>query len=135
MNREEKKALNASVLRVTSEDPKWLGYWLNRYQCSEATTPDDVAARLGIGVPGLALLSLCKSPRPGNFSDDLRVACERTGAKVEVLAAILRQEQALSSWHNPGAVKTSGWLLAASDADDGDVDERSVEDPGNGDGA
>lgn len=135
MNHEEKNALNASVLRVTSEDPRWLGYWLNRYQRSEAATPDDVAARLGIGVAGLALLCLCKAPRPDNFSDDLRVACERTGAKEGVLVRILRQEQTLSSWRNPGAVSTSGWLLAASDADDGKVVERSRENSDNGDGA
>jgi hypothetical protein len=103
-----------SVLRLTGRDPQWLGYWLRRHRRTEGLTPGRLAARLGLSMEGLMLLSLCRSPRDHYFQEDLAVVCARTGADAAALAQVLRQEQGLARWagQSPPA---QGWLMAASD--------------------
>ena len=61
------------------------------------------------------LLSLCWTPRPDHFQEDLAVVCRQTGADQVALAALLRQEQGLARWAER-APAPQGWLMAASDA-------------------
>src|SRR5262245_18526178 len=118
MKPEERQSLNASVFRVTGNDPEWIGYWINRHQQSEGMASSDAAQHLGIDENALALLCLCKAPRQSHFEEDLAVVCKRTGANADVLARIIRQEQALVKWREGSSANTAGWLLAASDGDD-----------------
>jgi hypothetical protein len=119
MKPEDKQALNAAVLRVSAEDPTWVGYWIELFMKSEGIHADEITRQLGLSADAFALLCLCKTPPSDNFEEDLRFICKRTGAKDEVLARIIRQGQALSKWSaQTQADTTTGWLLAASDADD-----------------
>jgi hypothetical protein len=124
MKPEDKQALNAAVLRVSAGDPTWIGYWIELFLQREGIHADEISSQLGLSADALALLCLCKTPRTDNFEEDLRFICKRTGAKDEVLARIVRQGQALSKWSAQTQTDTTGWLLAASDADD-DVAEDS----------
>jgi len=117
MKPEDKQALNAAVFRATGEDPTWLGHWIDRFQQSEGIQTAEVASELGLGVEALVLLCLCKTPRADHFQDDLKVVCQRTGAKEDALARIVRQGQALSKWSGRASEASTGWLLAASDGD------------------
>jgi hypothetical protein len=92
-----------------------MGYWLRRHRQTEALTPSQLARRLEVGMEGLALLSLCRTPRDDHFHEDLAVICRRAGAKEAAVAHLLRQEQALAQWAQK-APPPQGWLMAASDA-------------------
>ncbi|HEX8199257.1 MAG TPA: hypothetical protein VF590_02130, partial [Isosphaeraceae bacterium] len=115
MTPEQKAGLRATVLRRTAEDPTWVGFWLARHGRSEGLLPDGLAAALGLSADSLTLLSLCRTPRPGHFAEDLRVICRRTGADEAALALVLRQQQALWQWERAGPTAEAGWLMAASD--------------------
>ena len=105
----------------------WLGFWINRYVESEGLNPLGVATELGITIDSLALFCLCRTPRPDNFQEDLTVVCERTGAKIDVAARIIRQEQAMMRWSDDGHTSAAGWMLAASDADESsEIDEEDA---------
>jgi hypothetical protein len=110
----DRKHLWQSALRQTGRDPAWVGFWLRRHRDSERLRPLPLARKLGIALEGLALLSLCRTPRADRFAEDLAVICRRTGADASVLAQILRQEQALARWTEQAPAR-EGWLLAASD--------------------
>jgi len=118
MTSDQLKALHAAVYRNTGQDPTWLGYWLKHFVESEELAWSDLAQELGISDEKLVLLCLCRTPRPEHFQEDLRVACERTGANEEPVARIVRQEQAMMRWRGNAAAAPTGWLLAASDRDD-----------------
>jgi hypothetical protein len=107
-----------SVLRQTGRDPAWVGYWLRRHRVHERIAPARLAARLGLDLQGLTLLSMCRTPREDHFRDDLEVICRRTGSDEMALAAVLRQEQALARW-GESPPRPGGWLMAASDAEEG----------------
>src|SRR5437667_7374730 len=115
MKPEDKASLHAAVFRQTAADPVWLGYWLARHQQTEQLQADQLAEKMGVPMDNLPLLCLCRTPRADHFREDLRVVCQRTGAREAVLAQVLRQEQALHQWTQTGAPKPSGWLMAASD--------------------
>lgn len=128
MTPEQLESLHAAVYRNTSQDPMWLGYWIKHYVDSEETAWPDVAQEMGISGDNLALLCLCRTPRPDHFQEDLRVVCERTGAREEVVARIIRQEQAMMHWREGTPSASTGWLLAASDREehsDADQDAES----------
>jgi len=112
---EEKDSLHAAVFRHTSADPTWLGYWLARHRQTEQLGPQQLAEKLQMPMPNLVLLSLCRTPRPDHFREDLEVVCRRTGAPESILAQILRQKQTLLDWSQGETPKTTGWLMAASD--------------------
>jgi hypothetical protein len=118
---EDQASLYAAVLRRTAEDPVWVGYWLARHLRSEGIGPEALAARLGLSIGQLALLCLCRTPRADHFAEDLRVVCGRAGAVEEVVARVLRQEQALTCW--AGAAGERGWLMAASERPGEDRDK------------
>jgi hypothetical protein len=119
MTPEDLESLQSSVFRISGHDPMWLGYWINRYVESEGLKPLNVATELGITVDSLSRFCLCRTPRPDNFQEDLTVVCERTGAKIDVAARIIRQEQAMMRWRDEGRSSgAAGWMLAASDADE-----------------
>ncbi len=122
MTPEDQASLYAAVLRWTAEDAVWVGHWLARHLRGEGIGPEELAARLGLSMEQLALLCLCRTPRADRFAEDLRVACARAGAAEDVVARVLRQEQALARW--AGAAGEQGWLMAAS--------ERPPEDPDKG---
>lgn len=124
MKPDDKQALNAAVLRVSGEDPIWLGYWLKFFTKNEGIPTEELAKQLDLSIDALVLLCLCRTPRAENFQDDLKFVCQRTGAKDEVLARIIRQGQALLKWNATVKADTTGWLLAASDSND-DVEEDS----------
>jgi len=129
MNPEELESLQSSVLRNSGHDPMWLGFWISSYAESEGLNPLNVATELGITIESLALFCLCRTPRPDNFQEDLTVVCERTGAKIDVAARIIRQEQAMMRWRDDGRKSAAaGWMLAASDADESSDPEIDEED-------
>jgi hypothetical protein len=115
MTPEQLETLHAAVYRNTGQDPMWLGYWVKHFLESEEMAQPDLATELGISSDNLALLCLCRTPRPDHFQEDLRVVCDRTGAREEVLARIIRQEQAMMHWRDTASPASGGWLLAASD--------------------
>jgi len=127
MTPEDLKSLQSSVFRISGHDPMWLGCWINGYLESEGLKPQGVAAELGITIDSLALFCLCRTPRPDSFQEDLKVVCERTGAKLDVAARIIRQEQAMSRWRDVGRTGGAGWMLAASDADESSESENDEE--------
>jgi hypothetical protein len=118
MTPEQQESLHAAVYRNTGQDPMWLGYWLNRYAEAERLAWPELAQELGISGDNLILLCLCRTPRAAHFQEDLHVVCERTGAKEEVVARIIRQEQAMLHWREGASPASTGWLLAASDRQD-----------------
>jgi hypothetical protein len=115
MTGHDRRRLWKSVSRQTARDPIWLGYWLRRHRRTEELTPSRLAERLGLGLEGLILLSLCRTPRDDHFPEDLDVVCRRTGAKEAELARLIRQEQGLAHWAK-SPPPAQGWLMAASDA-------------------
>jgi hypothetical protein len=127
MKPEEKQALNAAVLRATGEDPTWLGYWIDRFKQNEGIQTAEIAEQLGLRADALVLLCLCKTPRAEHFQDDLKAVCQRTGAKDDALARIIRQGQALSKWRGRASEDATGWLLAASDGDEVGRDGENAE--------
>jgi hypothetical protein len=131
MKPEDKASLLAAVFRQTGADPIWLGYWLARHGQAERLRPDQLAQLMGVSVDNLALLCLCRTPRADHFREDLRIVCERTGTREDVLAQVLRQEQTLHQWTEMGAPKPTGWLMAASDrsADSGEPPAAKSEAP------
>jgi hypothetical protein len=118
MTPEELEGLHAAVYRNTGQDPMWLGYWLNHFVEYEELAWPDLAQELGISSDQMVLLCLCRTPRADHFQEDLRVVCERTGAREEVVALIIRQEQAMMRWRENTPSEGTGWLLAASDRDE-----------------
>src|SRR5207249_824239 len=110
MTPEQFEDLRAAVYRNTGQDPKWLGYWLKHFVESEELPWPDLAQELGISSDQLVLLCLCRTPRADHFQEDLRVVCERTGAKEEVVARIIRQEQAMMRWRENTSSTGTGWL-------------------------
>jgi hypothetical protein len=116
MTARDDQFLCRSVLRQTGRDPVWVGYWLRRHRMHERIGPTRLAARLGLDRHGMALLSLCRTPREDHLREDLEVICRRTGADEVALAGILRQEQALARWAD-SPPQPGGWLMAASDAE------------------
>ncbi len=129
MTKEQLEGLYAAVYRNTGEDPTWLGYWLKRFIEFEDRTWPDLAQQLGISSENLVLLCLCRTPRLENFQEDLRVVCQRTGAREEVVARIVREEQAMKRWRENASGTSKGWLLAASDGTepiDGDLDDPGI---------
>lgn len=115
MKPEDKASLYAAVFRQTAADPAWLGYWLARHLQTERLQAEQLAERMGVSMDHLALVCLCRTPRLDHFGEDLRVICQRTGVPEEMLAQVLRQEQALHQWTEAGTLKSTGWLMAASD--------------------
>lgn len=123
MTPEQLEHLHACVYRQTGQDPLWVGYWIKRFVESEELTLVQVAQTLGISGDNLVLLCLCRTPRSDCFQEDLRVLCERTGAKEEEIARIIRQEQAMIRWRDHQTPDSAGWLMAASDGEDPDEDK------------
>jgi len=124
MTPEQLESLHAAVYRNTGQDPVWLGYWINHFVESEEMAWDDLAQELGTSTDSLVLLCLCRTPRSDHFLEDLRVVCQRTGAKEEVVARIIRQEQAIMHWREKTLSAPTGWLLAASDREEpSDIDQ------------
>jgi len=115
MTPDQLESLYASVFRNASEDPKWLGYWIVRFMHSERLPRSELAAQFGITEHALVLLCLCRTPRPEHFQEDIHVVSERTGAREEEIARMIRQENALANWRDNRSVTHTGWLLAASD--------------------
>jgi hypothetical protein len=115
MTEPHRRRLWKSVLQQTARDPIWLGYWLRRHRRTENLTPSRLAARLGLSLEGLIVLSLCRTPRDDHFPEDLDVVCRRTGANEMELARLMRQEQGLARWEQ-SPPPAQGWLMAASDA-------------------
>ena len=68
MTTPDRKHLWKSALRQTGHDPAWVGYWLQRYRRSERLRPVSLARKLGLAMEGLALLSLCRTPREDRFA-------------------------------------------------------------------
>ena len=129
MTPENLENLQSSVFRNSGHDPMWLGFWINRYVESEGVNMPGVAAELGISIDSLALFCLCRTPRPDHFQEDLTVVCGRTGAKIEIAALIIRQEQAMMRWREAGGTGKAGWMLAASDANepsDSEIDDEGA---------
>jgi hypothetical protein len=127
MTPEQLDDLHASVYRNTGEDPMWLGYWLKQFVESEEFAWSDLAQQLGTSTDKLVLLCLCRTPRPDHFQEDLRVVCERTGAREVEVARIVRQEQAMMRWREDPAPNSTGWFLAASDRDESTHADQGVE--------
>jgi hypothetical protein len=126
MTPEQLNSLHAAVFRNTGQDPIWLGYWLKRFVEAEDIAWSGLAQEMGVSRDNLVLLCLCRTPRADHFQEDLRVVCERTGAREEVVARIIRQEQAMMHWREGTPSASTGWLLAASDREeppDTDQDE------------
>lgn len=115
MTPEQLENLYAAVYRNTGQDPAWIGYWFKNFIESEETAWAELAKELGTSEENLVLLCLCRTPRSDHFQEDLRVVCERTGAKEEVVSRIIRQEQAMMHWRDNTSSAPTGWLLAASD--------------------
>jgi hypothetical protein len=129
MTPEQLESLHAAVYRNTGQDPMWLGYWIKHFVESEEMAWPDVALEMEISSDNLVLLCLCRTPRPDHFQEDLRVVCERTGAKEEVVARIIRQEQAMMHWRENASSASTGWLLAASDGEElPDTDHAEIDD-------
>jgi hypothetical protein len=116
MTPDELDSLHRSVFRISGRDPMWLGFWISHYAQSEGLDLSDVAAELGVTADSLSLFCICRTPRADHFREDLTVACERTGAKLDVAARIVRQEQAMLRWRDGDQEGKAGWMLAASDA-------------------
>ena len=127
MTDEDIESLRESVYRATASDSKWLGYWLGRFISSERLSWNELSSQLGIPLDGVATLSLCRTPRPDYFQEDVLVVCERTGANVNELIRIIRQEQAMERWSQQKTESPTGWLLAASDAPEDLPPERGTE--------
>lgn len=121
--------LNAAAVRVTAANPATVGFWLAKHRESEGLSPEELAAKLRTDARGLALLSLCATPRPDEFAADASKIADRCGIDLEALVNVLRQEQSLSAWAKSGgdrAASDAGWLIAAHDADQpppGDADD------------
>ena len=115
MTPDQLESLYASVFRNTGKDPKWLGYWIGRFIDSERLPRSELARQFGITEHALALLCLCRTPRPEHFQEDIHVVSERTGAREEDIARVIRQENVLARWRDNTSVTPAGWLLAASD--------------------
>jgi len=118
MTPEQLEILHAAVYRNTGQDPMWIGYWMKHFVESEGMAWPDLAQELGTSSDNVVLLCLCRTPRSDHFQEDLRVVCERTGAKEDVLARVIRQEQAIVHWRGKTPSASTGWLLAASDREE-----------------
>lgn len=118
MTPEQLSDLHDSVFWKTAQDPTWLGFWIDRFLRSEKLSRDDLARDLGVTPERLVLLCLCYTPKLETFREDVQAVCSRTGAKEEVVARIVRQEQALQKWQSTPFSTNKGWLLAASDRDE-----------------
>src|SRR5262245_32582546 len=118
MNPDHLESLYAAVYRNTGQDPAWLGYWFKHFVEAEEMTWTDLAPDLVIPTENIVLLCLCRTPRPDHFQEDLRVVCDRTGAREEAVSRILRQEQAMMHWREKTSPTSTGWLTAASDGED-----------------
>jgi len=118
MNPEDLNSLYDAVARNTGDDPRFMGYLVRRFADSENKGWNDLAQELELSVENVVLLCLCRTPRPERFQEDLRVICARTGANQDVVARLIRQEQAIVRWQNKSPGTTAGWLLAASDSDE-----------------
>lgn len=116
MSDPQRRALRRSAFRRSSLAPRWLGYWMTRFRGHEGLSFRELGRWLGVDLPGLVLLSLCRTPQEGTFVEDLDVVCRRSGANRFALANLLRQEQALAGWRD-AAPGERGWLAAASDAE------------------
>jgi hypothetical protein len=127
MTPEQLESLHAAVYRKTGQDPAWIGYWFKNFLESEEIAWAELAHELGTSEENLVLLCLCRTPRSDHFQEDLRVVCERTGAKEEVVARIIRQEQAMMHWRESTSSTSKGWLLAASDHQEEILDEDPAE--------
>jgi hypothetical protein len=118
MNPDHLENLQTAVYRNTAQDPMWLGYWIKHFVEAEEIAWPNLAQDIGVSTENLVLLCLCRTPRPDHFQEDLRVVCDRTGAREESVSRILRQEQAMMQWRENTSPASTGWLAAASDGED-----------------
>ncbi len=76
-----------------ADDPFFVSSALTRHREAAGTTPARQAAALGLGLRQLALLALCRSPRPGaDRAVDLEQIAAYAGLRVEVLDEIIGPE-------------------------------------------
>jgi hypothetical protein len=67
----------------------FIGFALAGFRRARRLTPEQQAEALGISVSALALLSMCKVPRPDQREADLAAVAEHVGIGVEVLEQLL----------------------------------------------
>jgi hypothetical protein len=81
--------LRESMLRLGARDPMFIGFVLAGSRRARGLTPEQQAEVLGISVSALALLSMCKVPRPDQRDADLAAVAKQVGITVEVLERLL----------------------------------------------
>lgn len=99
------------VVAALRDDP---GYLAARVHA--AGTEDEIAARLGLDVPRLQRLLLCRAPAPSRFAQDVRAIAEMVGGEPGELAAALREVDALVALRgarDPLRLGEGGLLAAA----------------------
>ena len=112
-------ALQHLANRVAS-DPFFLAHPLAEFARSEQLDDIGLAARLGCRVEDLALIRLCRAPRPDphGFRDDLVAIAARFGLDPAALAGAVRHGQGLATLRAvPRLDGVPGALLAARDHD------------------
>jgi len=89
-------AWTARLARRCSEQPEFLGYWLELYRETEGLSATGLARHLGCDLQAMDQLALCLRPRPERRAVDLERLATRFGADRKRLAAVLLQAEAYS---------------------------------------
>jgi hypothetical protein len=102
-------------------DPFFLAHPLAEFARSERLDDPALAARLGCRVEDLALVRLCRAPRPGpaEFRADIAAVAARFGLDAGKLAAAVRHGQGLATLRDAPrpAVADVGAVIAARDTE------------------
>ena len=91
--------LQESMLRMGARGPLFFGWVLAHLRDAHGLAAEEQAARLGLSAASLAVLAMCKVPRPDRLDEDLATVAAHVGVGVKQLARVLREAAAL----NPGS--------------------------------
>jgi hypothetical protein len=87
--------LRESLFRMGTRHPMFYGHHLARLRHALSLTVEQQSAALGVTPEALALLSMCKAPRPDHRDDDLAAVAAYVGLRPEALAALLAEAERL----------------------------------------
>ncbi len=83
-------ALQEGMHRISARDPMFFGWHLGRLRQARGQTVEQQAAALGLSPSALAVLALCKVPRPDRHAADLAAVAKHVGLDAGALAGLLR---------------------------------------------
>jgi hypothetical protein len=89
--------LRASMHRLSARDAMFIGHALAQSRQARGQTLEQQAAALNLSEAVLAMLAMCKAPRPDQRAADLAAVAAHVGLNVDVLDALLLEAEKLGT--------------------------------------